>query len=200
MQFDYFPIRKGKKYKLQRNGVSKGNIVINAFKTVTDIDDLYAPYCDYTSPVLITPTADGAYHDIYDSNWNAKQPALLLDAIIGTYNFMASTLYVKEGAASDLAFILQTKSKASSDLCDSSYNNIPLTRKADYNPSYSIAASYYGSGSITLAKYEHFEVPVTPKRILYDGVNLVDSNGDVDLTFLKQLIDGLDARITALGG
>lgn len=200
LQFDYFPIRKGKKYKLQRNGVSKGNIVINAFKTVSDIDDLYAPYCDYANPIIIAPTADGDFHDIYDGSWSTKQPGLLLDTITGTYNFMASNLYIKEGNASDLTFVLQTKSMASSNLCDSSHNNIPLTRKIDYNPTYKIAMSEYGSGSIKVIKYEHFEAPVTPKRILYDGVNLVDSNGDVDLTFLKQLIDGLDARITALGG
>lgn len=200
VQFDYLPVRKGQKYKMQRDGVSKGDIVVNAFETTSDISEVYLPYVDYDNPVLITPTADGTYHDIYDSSWDANQPALLVDSIVGTYNFMASILYVKEGTASDLAFVLQSKSAASSGLCDSSYNSIPLTRKSDYSPSYSIAASYYGSGDITLLKYVKFEPPVAPKRILYDGQNLVDSNGDVDLTFLKQLIDSLDARITALGG
>lgn len=200
VQFDYLPVRKGQKYKMQRDGVSKGDIVVNAFETTSDISEVYLPYVDYDNPVLITPTSDGTYHDIYDSSWDANQPALLVDSIVGTYNFMASILYVKEGTASDLAFVLQSKSAASSGLCDSSYNSIPLTRKSDYSPSYSIASSYYGSGDITLLKYVKFEPPVAPKRILYDGQNLVDSNGDVDLTFLKQLIEDLDARITALGG
>lgn len=200
VQFDYLPVRKGQKYKMQRDGVNKGDIVVNAFETTNDVGEVYLPYVDYDNPVLITPTADGTYHDIYDSSWDANQPALLVDSIVGTYNFMASILYVKEGTASDLAFVLQSKSAASSGLCDSSYNSIPLTRKSDYSPSYSIASSYYGSGDITLLKYVKFEPPVAPKRILYDGDNLVDGNGDVDLTFLKQLIEDLDARITALGG
>lgn len=192
-QFDCIPIRNGHKYKLQRGGNGRTGIRIVPFKTVSDITDLYSPLCDFANPVTVTPTADNSYHNIFDNSWDTKQPALLVDTMLSTVSYLKLEMNVKVGTSSTYSvFPVVSKDTVGA------YSTIPLPRPTDYVSSYKLANSYYNSDSFTLLKFKKFEPPVSLKRILYNGQNLVDANGDVDLTFLKTLIDALDQRVTAL--
>jgi hypothetical protein len=192
-QFDCIPIRNGHKYKLQRSGNGRTGIRIVPFKTVSDITDLYSPLCDFANPVTVTPTADNSYHNIFDNSWDTKQPALLVDTMLSTVSYLKLDMNVKVGTSSTYSvFPVVSKDTVGA------YSTIPLPRPTDYASSYKLDNSYYNSDSFTLLKFKKFEPPVSPKRILYNGQNLVDANGDVDLTFLKTLIDALDQRVTAL--
>lgn len=197
-QFDCIPLRKGKKYKIRRSASSKtGDLYIMAFETVSDLANLYYPYPNYSNPTTITPTTGSSYANFLPNDWDTSCPFIFVDTVVGiSYNQGKMTVQTATGGR---AWPLQHRSQAYTQTMDSCYNYIPLRKKATYDPSCKLEASNYGSGDITLLKYQKFALPKV-KRVLYDGVNLVDSNGDVDLTFLKQLIDGLDARITALGG
>jgi len=194
-EHDYLPIRKGKKYKIQKTG-SPFDINIFAYKTTSDISELYSPYLDFGNPIsktITTSSSSSTYYDLW-STGEGDFPALLINNLIEPASLPLANLRIKTsgGGLDEIKLVF-----SSSDNNNSSW---PLMPSSLYSTKYQVLNDYYDSGDLKVLKYQKFEPPVAPKRILYNGQNLVDSNGDVDLTFLKQLIDDLDARITALGG
>lgn len=195
LEHDYLPIRKGKKYKIQKSG-SPFDINIFAYKTTSDISELYSPYLDFSNPIsksVTTSSSSSTYYDIWGTG-EGDFPALLINNLVEPASLPLANLRIKTSSGS-LSEIKLTFSSS-----DNNNPSWPLMPSSLYSSKYQVLDNYYSSGDLKVLKYQKFEPPVAPKRILYNGQNLVDSNGDVDLTFLKQLIDDLDARITALGG
>ena len=195
LEHDYLPIRKGKKYKIQKTG-NPFDINIFAYKTTSGISELYSPYLDFSNPIsksVTTSSGSSTYYDLWGTG-EGDFPALLINNLVEPASLPAANLRIKtsNGALSEIKLVFYSS--------DNNNPSWPLMPSSLYSSKYQVLSSYYDSGDLKVLKYQKFEPPVAPKRILYDGQNLVDSNGDVDLTFLKQLIDGLDARITALGG